>query len=72
MILDNLVYLLINGNLINNRNRRLEMKDVVKMLEENRLDELKSQIEDVVAKKVAKKITDKKNEFIEKMRASKK
>jgi len=47
------------------------MKDVVKMLEENRLDELKTQIEDVVAKKVAKKVTDKKNEFIERMRAAK-
>lgn len=44
------------------------MAKIVELIQDNKLDELKTVIEDKVAVKVAKKIQNKKNEFVEKMR----
>lgn len=46
----------------------LKMAKIVELIQDNKLDELKTVIEDKVAVKVAKKIQNKKNEFVEKMR----
>jgi len=46
----------------------LKMAKIVELIQDNKLDELKTVIEDNVAVKVAKKIQNKKNEFVEKMR----
>ena len=48
----------------------LKMSKIVELIQDNKLDELKTVIEDKVAVKVAKKISDKKAEFVEKMRAA--
>jgi glutamine synthetase type III len=46
------------------------MAKIVELIQDNKLDELKTVVEDKVAVKVAKKIQDKKAEFVEKMRAA--